>query len=128
MDSPPRALGLSRSRRIKQARDFARAKQNGQRLAQGCLILNWLALPAGVLSRVGVVTGRRPGEATERTRARRLLREAFRLHQRRLARPVEVVLVARPSIVGKSFAEVAADYVSALRKARLYREADGAPA
>ena len=121
--SPPAALGFSRTRRIKERRDFARAKERGCRLVQGCLILNWVSLPAGTVSRLGVITGRRLGRAVDRTRARRLLREAFRLHQPRLAQPVDVVLVARASIVGKRLGDVASDYVSALKKARLYCEA-----
>ena len=113
---------LPRSRRIKQGRDFARAKAQGQRLTQGCLVLNWVCLPAPALSRVGVITSRRVGEAVARSRARRLLREAFRLNQNSLAKPADIVLVARPSIVGKTLAEVGADLVAALRRARLYRE------
>jgi ribonuclease P protein component len=120
--SPPDALGLPKSRRIKQGRDFARARTQGRRLTQGCLVLNWVVMPGGAASRVGVITGRRIGEAVVRTRARRLLREAFRLNQPHLIHPVDVVLVARQSIVGKQFNDVACDYVAALKKARLYRE------
>src|SRR5262245_37306577 len=123
-------LGLPRARRIKQGRDFARAKAEGQRLTQGCLVLNWVALPAGSVSRLGVITSRRIGEAVARNRARRLLREAFRLNQQHLGRPVDLVLVARPAIVGKSFAAVAGDYLAALRRAKLCRASDatGRPA
>src|SRR6266536_752327 len=121
-DSPPAALGLPRARRLKEGRDFARTRQEGRRLAQGCLILNWVLLPKGAVSRVGVITGRRLGEAVIRTRARRLLREAFRLNQPQLMQPVDLVLVARPSIVGKKLADVASDFVTALKRARLYRE------
>jgi ribonuclease P protein component len=122
MDAPPLVMGLPRSRRIKQGRDFARAKTEGNRLTQGCLILNWLVVAPGTGCRVGVITSRRIGDAVRRSRARRLLREAFRLHQDRLLHPVDVVLVARASIVGKTYAEVAQDFVAALRKARLLRE------
>jgi ribonuclease P protein component len=118
------SLGLPRSRRIRQGRDFARAKAEGQRLLHGCLILNWVPLPPGCPSRLGVITSRRIGEAVVRSRARRLLREAFRLYQTRLARPVDVVLVARPSIARKAFAEVAGDYLTALRRARLCRDTE----
>jgi ribonuclease P protein component len=122
---PPDALGLPRSRRIKQGRDFARARTQGRRLTQGCLVLNWMTMPDGTTSRVGVITGRRIGEATVRSRARRLLREAFRLHQPHLSQSVDVVLVARPSITGKKLRDVSVDYVTALKKARLYRETGG---
>src|SRR5512138_868161 len=98
------SLGLPRERRLKQGRDFARVKTQGKRVVKGCLIANWLALPAGASSRVGVITSRRTGSAVIRSRARRLLRESFRLHQKDLIQPVDLVLVARPTIVGKSFA------------------------
>jgi ribonuclease P protein component len=70
-----------------------------------------------------VITARKVGGAVARTRARRLLREAFRLHQLELAQPVDLVLVAQPSIAGKGFVEVERDYLAALRRARLLKEA-----
>jgi ribonuclease P protein component len=117
------SLGLPRERRIKQGRDFARAKTQGKRVSSGCLIANWLTLPAGSPTRLGVITARKVGGAVARTRARRLLREAFRLHQLELTQPVDLVLVAQPSIAGKAFLEVERDFLSALRRARLLKEA-----
>ena len=119
MDASPASLGLPKARRIKTGRDFARAKLQGSRLVQGCLILNWIALPPGSPSRLGVITSKRIGEAVVRSRARRLLREAFRINQARLNRPLDVVLVARASIVGKRLSGVSEDYLLALKKARL---------
>ena len=122
MGSPSSAgLGLSRERRLKQGRDFARIKAEGKRVVKGCLIANWLVLPGAANSRLGVVTSRRVGQAVARTRARRLLRESFRLHQREFALPVELVLVARPSIAGKSFAEVEKDFLTAMHLAGLLK-------
>jgi ribonuclease P protein component len=119
---PPGRLGLPRARRIKQTRDFARAKREGRRVTIGCLVANWLALPAGSSSRLGVITSRKLGGAVARARARRLLREAFRLHQKELAQPLDLVLVARSSIVGKAFAVVERDLLAALRQGKLLRE------
>ena len=118
----PGSLGLPRARRIKQGRDFARTKAQGKRVVSGCLIANWVPLSSGAPSRVGVITGRKGGAAVVRVRARRLLREAFRLHQLELAQPVDLVLVARPSIVGKHFSVVERDLLAALRQARLLKE------
>jgi len=117
------SLGLPRERRIKQGRDFARAKTQGKRVSSGCLIANWLTLPAGSPTRLGVITARKVGGAVARTRARRLLREAFRLHQLELTQPVDLVLVAQPSIAGKAFVDVERDFLGALRRARLLKEA-----
>lgn len=110
-----------RARRIKQGRDFLRAKTQGRRMVHGCLIANWLALPPGAPSRLGVITGRKLGNAVARARARRLLREAFRLHQHDLAQPLDLVLVARASIVGKKYTSVANDFRVALGRAGLLK-------
>src|SRR5690242_1918210 len=117
----PKRLRFSRSARIKQGRDFARVRQQGERLANGCLVANWQGLPAGAPSRLGVITSRKVGSAVVRNRARRLIRESFRIHQHDLAQPVDLVLVARPSIVGKGFTEVEKDFLTTLRKARLLK-------
>lgn len=114
-------LPFPRARRIKQGRDFLRAKTQGRRLVCGCLILNWLPLPTAPASRLGAVTSRKIGNAVARNRARRLLREAFRLHQNALPSPVDLVLVARASIVGKKFSDVERDYLSALQRAGLLK-------
>jgi ribonuclease P protein component len=114
---------LPRARRLKQGRDFERAKLEGKRAVHGCLVANWLVLPdTATASRVGVITSRKVGEATKRSRARRLLREAFRVHQADLARPIDLVLVARPSIVGKTFGEVEKDLLWALGRGGLLKE------
>jgi len=120
---PPR-LSLGRGQRIKQSRDFARARAQGERLAQGVLVANWLKLENGT-TRLGVVTSKKIGGAVERNRARRLLREVFRMHQNDLKQPVDLVLVARPSIVGKKFTEVEKDFLRVLEKAGLLNAEHG---
>ena len=116
---PPKRLRLGRASRLAQSRDFARVRQQGERLAQGCLIANWNRLPDGGTPRLGVVTSKKIGGAVARSRARRLLRETFRRHQHEFAQPVELVLVARNSIAGKNFAGVERDFLAALRRAGL---------
>ena len=123
--SLPKRLRFARAARIKQGRDFARVRQAGERLTVGCLIANWQRLPADSASRLGVVTARRIGGAVVRNRARRLLRETFRVHQHDLAAPVDLVLVARPSIAGKRFADVERDFLTTLRKARMLKQTGG---
>jgi ribonuclease P protein component len=113
------SLRLPASRRIKTGRDFRRIRAEGRRVGEGSILLNWLEGEPGSVSRLGVVVSRRVGNAVVRSRARRLLREAFRTNQRNMCRPAEVVLIARPSIAQQGLTSVAADLMSAFRRARL---------
>lgn len=117
----PKRLRLNRASRLAHNRDFARVRQQGERLALGCLIANWNRLPDGGTPKVGVVTSRKIGGAVERSRARRLLRESFRRHQHEFLQPVELVLVARNSIAGKNYAGVERDFLAALNRAGLLK-------
>ena len=112
---------LPRSVHIKQGRDFARIKTEGKRMARGCVTANWAPSAQGDPSRLGVITSRRIGKAVQRNRARRLLKEAFRLNQHSLACSIDLVLVARPSIAGKTFHEVQFDFKRVLQGAGLLK-------
>ena len=114
-------LRFGRAAHLKAGRDFRRVRQQGTRLVWGCLIANWQESPGTSASRLGVITSAKLGNAVARSRARRLLRECFRLHQHELARPLDLVLVARPSIADKGLAEVERDFLTTLRKARVLK-------
>lgn len=124
---PPKRLRFPRAARIKQGRDFARARQEGQRLVCGCLIANWRSLPDGVTTRLGLVVSRKVGGSVIRSRARRLLRETFRLHQHELNHPVDLVLVARQSIANHGRSEVEKDFLTTMKRAGLLSAVAGPP-
>jgi ribonuclease P protein component len=117
----PARRGLGRRSRIKQGRDFAKVRSAGERVVKGCLIANWLRLPAAARSRLGVVVGKKVGGSVIRSRAKRLLRETFRLHQHELTQPLDLVLVARQSIVEKDFSGVERDFITTLKQAGLLK-------
>lgn len=116
-----RSLRFGRDKKLRWTGEFARIKMEGRRLTNGCLIGNWVQQPGreGQPLRLGVVTAKNVGAAVQRNRARRLMREAFRLNQAKLKQPLSLVLVARPSIVGKGLAEVERDYLKLMRNAGL---------
>jgi ribonuclease P protein component len=125
MTEPAQRRGFGRAMRIKHGRDFARVREQGGRLACGCLVANWLPLPAGSKTRLGVVAGAKVGGAVVRNRVKRLLRECFRLHRPELNGAVDLVLVARPSSVGKSKAMVERDFLAAMQRAGLITTRSG---
>jgi len=103
-------------------REFEQVRAGGERIVCGCLIANWLKLAPGLPSRLGVITSRKIGNAIVRSRARRLLRESFRLHQHELREAAAVVLIARNSIAGKKLPDVERDYLNALRRGGILKE------
>src|SRR4029078_3961719 len=99
-------LKFSQDQRLKKAWEFERARREGQRLVSGCLILNWRFSDDQKSSRLGVVTSKKIGNAVVRSRARRLLREVFRLHRHDFRQAADLVLVARNSIASKASGDV----------------------
>ena len=79
----------------------------------------WLRSGEGASLRLGVVTGRKVGEAVERNRARRRLREVFRRHRHLFAGSWDVVLVARRAILDASWADLSAELLALSRRAGL---------
>ena len=111
-----------KSARIQASSDFRNHKEKGERLAKGCLLANWQLLPSDSFTRLGVVTSRHLGKAVIRNRARRLMRECFRLHKKKLRSEVDLILVARKSIAKKSFFDVEKDFIALLKKCNLLSE------
>lgn len=83
----------------------------------------WVRRAPDAARRLGVVASKRTfRHAVERNRARRLLRESFRLHRHLLADGVDLVLIARRRILDIRRPDVDRDLLAALRKEGLLRQ------
>jgi ribonuclease P protein component len=84
-----------------------------------CLLRN-----DGPDSRCGFVTSRRLGNAVERNRARRRLKEAVRLLWDLVEPGWDLVWIARPSVNEVEFLDLQAACARLLRRARLLKQVD----
>ena len=92
-----------RRRRLSRSAEFERVYRQGRSKANRFLVL--YAFPreqeaAGEGPRLGLSVSRRVGGAVERTRVKRLLREAFWREVERLPAGSDYVIVARPDALG----------------------------
>jgi ribonuclease P protein component len=108
-----RDFGLPRDARMRRRRDFARTVREGRTVARPAFVIHCLAVP-GERRLLGVVCGRRVGEAVARNRAKRRLREVFRTHPEYFRDGFWFVAVAKPAIAGEDFGRLQEAVVAAL--------------
>lgn len=96
--APDRCLGvrktLKRGERIRRKKELERAIREGKRIRAGCFLVFMVPNDCG-WPRVAALAARRLGKAYKRNRARRLIREFFRLNKCRLAPSFDYVIVAQ---------------------------------
>jgi ribonuclease P protein component len=99
---------------------FRSVFSTGRSYAQGAVVL-YVAKRAtgGGPARAGRGVSRKVGGAVARNRAKRLLREALRLEGKELPEGLDLVVVARPSVAGASYGQIAGDIRHLLNAAGL---------
>jgi ribonuclease P protein component len=120
---------LPKRERLKRGSQFRHAYEHGRKFIGKLFVLYVVDGPperpmaTGRASRaVGVVTSRKVGNAVTRNRARRLLREAYRLNKQKLNDNLQMVMVARSAINGKRRQEVEAELLRLFRAAGILNE------
>ena len=77
-------------------------------------------------NRLGITTGAKLGRAVDRNRARRRIRETYRLHEDRLKRGWDIVIVARTAAIDGDFQEMQKSFLHQCKRLRLLREEEKA--
>ena len=118
--APVRDERFPKEVRLLKRREFLEVQDKGQKVPVECLL--GLVRPNGrPHCRVGLTVSSKVGNAVERARLRRLLRECFRKRQAQWPPGVDVVLVVRQSAKDAPFAVVSRAFDGLTRKLqRLY--------
>src|SRR5688572_23746628 len=113
--------GLGRDERVRSRRDFVRVQTKPGARVRAKTFLVLLSLSgagAEAPARLGLVASRKVGGAVARNRAKRLLREAFRLHKAEIERGLDLVIIAHTELASRSFQEVERELVALLPELR----------
>jgi ribonuclease P protein component len=103
-----------RSVRLLRHADFERVYKQGRRHFASHMTVFYLRREEGVSLRVGFTVGRVLGDAVQRNRMKRRLREAVRLQGLTTRMPVDVVINPKKSLLTAEFETIKSEVVRAL--------------
>ena len=110
---------MQRKFRLTRSDDFKRVRQNGKSYAHPLVLLVTQASDSPQIY-VGVTAGRTTGNAVQRNRAKRLLREAMRTLLPSLAPGWDLILIARVGLASASLDDARTALTMLLRRAGLF--------
>jgi len=118
-------LTLPRKRMLKRRSDFQQVFRAGRAYANRYFVLYvFFVRPqdARLRQKVAFAAGKKLGCAVVRNRVKRLLREAYRLHQSELRTDIALLFVGRRGAVTASGTEVERSLLRLARKAQIVRD------
>ncbi len=104
---------------MKLNKDFKRVYYRGKSAVRQSVVVYALRNRQG-RNRLGLTCGKAVGNAVRRNRAKRVMRESFRLLEQELKQGFDIVIVARSRAVDKSFWDVDADVRAAMQKLEMF--------
>lgn len=114
---------VARELRLRSASDFDRVRTRGRTVSSRWFVVKALPNDLGH-NRYGFAAGKRFGNAVQRNRAKRLMREVLRELHPHLAQGFDIVVIVRNNVPNDlTYAHVRPDIAELLRRVGLYHEA-----
>lgn len=119
-------LGLARSgnrapssaNRVRKRAEYLEIQAGGHRVSGDCLVFILQRREAGAPVRLGITASRKIGNAVERNRARRLIREAFRAVFAELPAGLDLVVIVRRPLGERKMQAILDEWRRALPRIR----------
>ncbi len=109
---------LNKEYRINKKKEYNNIYKKGKKIPGKYMVL-FITNGEREHGRYGIVTSKKVGNAVQRNRAKRRLREVVYRNMNNIKGSIDVVIVARPAIRAASFDEVNNEYIRVMRKAGL---------
>ncbi len=101
--------------------EFKKVYRNGRSRANRDLVMYVVKGNSGP-SRYGFSVSKKVGNSVQRHRVTRLFREAVRRYDARVTEGNRVIIIARPSVAGRSLEEISEEIVSLYKAHRIWKE------
>ena len=111
---PPHTF--SKTQRVRRRGEFTRVFEANSRVSSRFFTLLLAAGPAPGI-RLGIVASRKLGDAVHRNRAKRLIREVFRLMDKPSDASVDLVVIPRRELFDAPFSDIDRDFRALWRRA-----------
>ncbi|OGO11284.1 MAG: ribonuclease P protein component [Chloroflexi bacterium RBG_16_47_49] len=115
---------MNRNFRLTNSADFKRVRRSGKSYAHPLVVLVMLPVPEEK-TRFGVIAGRSVGNAVQRNRAKRMLREALRTLLHQINPGWKVILISRSPILKAELIEIQDALRQLFTKANLFSNNNG---
>lgn len=109
---------MKNTKSLKLNKDFRRLYYRGKSCVCRNIVVYSMKNRTGE-NRLGITCGKSIGKAVIRNRAKRLVRESYRLLEERLQKGYDFVIVVRTSAVGKRLFDIISDMEYAMKKLSL---------
>ena len=106
--------GPTRANRVRKRAEYLDVQSGGVRVNGDCLVFVLKRRPLGAPLRLGITASRKVGNAVQRSRARRLIREGFRAVFSELPEAIDIVVIVRRPLGDRKMEAVLEEWRRAL--------------
>ncbi len=118
---------MKKKYRVKKNKDYQKVYHKGKSVANRQLVLYLYPQPNQTHFRVGLSVGKKMGNAVQRNKIKRYLRQAVQELENSIKPDIDFLLIARPNITGRSYHEVKQSVIHVMKLAGILNLANLKP-